>query len=291
MDEACKAIRDVAMAEHKQMTVAGGGRRNRWPEPRRPGPGRARGRQGGGTSKRTTSSADTRPISPARPRGLLPALQRLFGGPALEDRNSEPIPGHGDHARAKMLGVQKHHGGYQLTQVEQWPGQSSGPGMSCTGCGLCLEYAVPQPGAIIAAPWCGRPVPGLAIRPGGLPVFRGQKLHPVPRGLSGRGPRTFQLARPSRKSRCKPTAVVHGRPAFQPFENERQATAWGYGEHARRDHRHGTGKPTSVTTTACRVSARRTAKMPERVAFVQCVGSRQHRKATTIAAASAAAMP
>lgn len=179
-----------------------------------------------------------------------PRMERVLTHPSVEIMH-----------RAKLLGVQKQGAGYLLT-LEQRPAIIDP--MSCNLCGLCLEVC-PQPGAIRRSL-----VPGdlarLAVDPAACLFFRDQRST-LCRDACPEEAMNFSGQAQQIKVSADAVVLAEG---FEPFENE-PGDRWGYGQlpdvitaMELENQLHDNGLPRRPSD----------GMMPERVAFVQCVGSR-----------------
>ncbi|MCB2188448.1 MAG: FAD-dependent oxidoreductase [Deltaproteobacteria bacterium] len=168
------------------------------------------------------------------------------------------------HRRATLAGVARQGGEFSLT-LDQRPAVLD-PGL-CILCGRCQEVC-PEPGALRAAPWPADPV-RLALDPAACLFYRDgrsalcQDLCPE---------EALDFTRPAARRELAVQAVVAAT-GFTPFPAER-LTRLGYGQ-----------VPNVITALELEQTLRRQGRVarpsdgaaPRRVAFIQCVGSRDRR--------------
>ncbi len=164
--------------------------------------------------------------------------------------------------RCRTLKVEAAPDGYRL-QVQERPALINP--LACTACGQCLE-ACPEPGVIRMAPLPGD-LPRLAIDPQKCLFFQDQRSTMCrdvcpEEAISFAGePASFELA-------AQAVVLASGFAAFDP----RARTRWGYGQLPEvitglelEEQLRSLGRPRRPGDGA----------LPERVAFIQCVGSRE----------------
>jgi heterodisulfide reductase subunit A len=185
----------------------------------------------------------------------------------LVDPKMEQVQGHAlinIHTRTRLTKAEPQNGGYALT-LETGPAYLDAE--LCTNCGVCLEQC-PQPGAIARAPYAGDRVK-LAIDPEKCLYFKDDKST-ICRDACPVEAIDFKASASQKELKADAVIMATG---FKPYDVSQKARL-GYGRI-----------PGVITALELEKGMRRNGKAlrpsddepAKRVAFVQCVGSRERK--------------